>query len=307
MLSVNLQVKKNHQQEGKEGCCLFPSISLLTYLLQYIVEEKDCAVNSGMPQNHLDEFTSKLTTDDARVIIDLLKLAVSNRCGAGTRAMDVISGVLLSISQTNAQVAEMLLELCVTELEDIATDTRPLQGSSALPVVQESSHPYTDDVVLSGHIRIPGAEALKLEFDRQCSTERRHDPLTIMDGSGRVIATRSGREWSEWATEIRITGDELRWKFISDSTLNGWGWRFTAFPIIAPVPGHQEMLSDRTVLSHHSLKLVMCLLDSEKINLDMCMDHNIAPRLATALAACAQLSTLGESPFFICLHQPGEM
>ena len=51
-----------------------------------------------------------------------------------------------------------------------------------------------------------GAKGLRVEFDRQCSTERRHDPLTIMDGTGRTVSIRSGREWSDWSTEIRITG-----------------------------------------------------------------------------------------------------
>lgn len=37
-----------------------------------------------------------------------------------------------------------------------------------------------------------GAEGLRVEFDRQCSTERRHDPLTILDGTGRVVSVRSG-------------------------------------------------------------------------------------------------------------------
>jgi len=32
-----------------------------------------------------------------------------------------------------------------------------------------------------------------VEFDRQCSTERRHDPLTLMDSSGRIVSVRSGR------------------------------------------------------------------------------------------------------------------
>lgn len=39
-----------------------------------------------------------------------------------------------------------------------------------------------------------GAEGLRIEFDRQCSTERRHDPLTIMDGANRVVSVRSGDE-----------------------------------------------------------------------------------------------------------------
>lgn len=57
-----------------------------------------------------------------------------------------------------------------------------------------------------------GAKGLRVEFDRQCSTERRHDPLTIMDGTGRTVSIRSGREWSDWSTEIRITGKMFyRW------------------------------------------------------------------------------------------------
>ena len=90
------------------------------------------------------------------------------------------------------QVSEMILELCVTELEDVASDTESGRNA-AQPVVQESPHPYTDDTSLSGHVRIQGAEGLRVEFDRQCSTERRHDPLTIMDGSGRTVSIRSGK------------------------------------------------------------------------------------------------------------------
>lgn len=43
----------------------------------------------------------------------------------------------------------MLLELCVTELEDTANSTQSL-SSTPHPVVQESSHPYIDDVTLRG-------------------------------------------------------------------------------------------------------------------------------------------------------------
>lgn len=38
----------------------------------------------------------------------------------------------------------------------------------------------------------PGAEGLRVEFDRQCSTERRHDPLTVMDSVNRIVSVRSG-------------------------------------------------------------------------------------------------------------------
>jgi hypothetical protein len=55
------------------------------------------------------------------------------------------------------QVSEMLLELCVTELEDVASDAE-YGRSTAHPVIQESPHPYTDDASLAGHVKIPGQE-----------------------------------------------------------------------------------------------------------------------------------------------------
>lgn len=53
-----------------------------------------------------------------------------------------------------------------------------------------------------------GAEALRVEFDRRCSTERRHDPLTMMDCAGRTVSVRSGREWSDWSAELRMQGKQ---------------------------------------------------------------------------------------------------
>lgn len=234
----------------------------------------------------LDEFTSRLTADDARVLVDLLKLSVANRVGVSGR--ETLSEVLTSLAKTNPGVSEMLLELCVTELEDVAAD---MDSGRVLaqPVVQESPHPYTDDTSLAGHVKIPGAEALRIEFDRRCSTERRHDPLTIMDGTGRNLTVRSGREWTDWSSELRIQGDEIRWKFTSDGSVNGWGWCFTVYPIM-PAAAPIDMLSDRTVLSRPSIDLVTCLLG---FKLEVNMDKNILARLAASLAACAQLSSLG--------------
>lgn len=137
------------------------------------------------------------------MLVDLLKLAVVNRVCEG--AKETLSSVLIALGKTNNSIGTMLLELCVTELEDTATNSN---CKNMLPqqVIQETPHPYIDDTVLQGHVKIPGAEALKIEFDRQCSTERTHDPLTLMDATGRVVAIKSGRDWSEWSTEIKIEG-----------------------------------------------------------------------------------------------------
>ena len=49
----------------------------------------------------------------------------------------------------------MILELCVTELEDVASDTETGRISTQ-PVCVESSHPYTDNESINGMVRIPG-------------------------------------------------------------------------------------------------------------------------------------------------------
>ena len=76
------------------------------------------------------------------------------------------------------------------------------------PVIQESAQP--DEASMGGQVRIPGVESLRIEFDRQCSTERRHDPLTISDATGRIVAIRSGQDWTDWGAELRVKGDKLR-------------------------------------------------------------------------------------------------
>ncbi|XP_074029211.1 E3 ubiquitin-protein ligase HERC2 [Leptinotarsa decemlineata] len=234
----------------------------------------------------LDDFTSLLNENDARLLVDLLKLSVADRI-EDVQAKDILSSVLITMGSTNSDIGAMLLELCVTELEDTTNSTQNL-CTTPHPVVQESSHPYVDDVTLRGHVRLPGADALRVEFDRRCSTERRHDPLQITDGTGRIIATNSGREWSDWSSELRIPGDELRWTFSSDSSVNGWGWRFTVYPVMSN-HGLTELGSDRAVLSQPSMDMVMCLLDPR---LYPSADSALMSRLAAALASCSQLSFL---------------
>lgn len=131
-----------------------------------------------------------------------------------------------------------------------------------------------------------------------------------------------GREWSDWSSELRIPGDELKWKFTSDGSVNGWGWRFTVYPIMpaagetlfikspfkslrclpsppAAVPtGPKDLLSDRCILSCPSMDLVTCLLD---FRLNFASNRSIVPRLAASLAACAQLSALGTEQLLLAV------
>jgi E3 ubiquitin-protein ligase HERC2 len=61
-----------------------------------------------------------------------------------------------AMGKTYSSIADMLLELSVTELEDVAMCTDFTKRSDPKHVVQESSHPYTDDVNLGGHVKIQG-------------------------------------------------------------------------------------------------------------------------------------------------------
>ena len=57
-----------------------------------------------------------------------------------------------------------------------------------------------------------------------------------------------------------------------------------------PAAAPKDLLSDRAVLARPSIDLVTCLLD---FRLESSTDRKIMPRLAAALAACAQLGSLG--------------
>nr|XP_026484631.1 probable E3 ubiquitin-protein ligase HERC2 isoform X1 [Vanessa tameamea] len=239
------------------------------------------------PKLALDDFTSQLGESDARALVDLLKLAAAGRVPDCNNAVRVITDVLMALCASKPAVADMVVEVCVCELEEAAAG-----GTRAPPhpVTVDSPHPYADDTDISGVVKIPGASSLRVSFEQGCSTERRNDPLTISDSAGRVLATRSGREPADWAQEIVVNGDELRWRFTSDSSVNGWGWRFTVHPIL-PSHAHMESGTDRYVLSCPSVELAWRLLDGPLLTA-ISNDHQMAPRLAQALAICAQMPTL---------------
>ncbi|XP_022131000.2 probable E3 ubiquitin-protein ligase HERC2 [Pieris rapae] len=242
---------------------------------------------SEAPKVELDDFTSQLGESDARALVDLLKLAAAGRIPDANNAVKVITDVLMALCARSASIADMVVEVCVCELEEAAAGGA---RSPPLPVTVDSPHPYADDTDISGVVKIPGAFSLRVSFEQGCSTERRNDPLTISDAAGRVLATRSGREPTDWAQEVIVNGDELRWRFTSDGSVNGWGWRFTVHPIL-PTHTPSESGTDRYVLSCPSVELAWRLLDGPLLTA-ISNDHQLAPRLAQALAICAQMPTL---------------
>ena len=190
----------------------------------------------------------------------------------------------------------MLMDLCVSELESVTREP----NETPKPVVQESIHPYPDNLVDSKTVRMPGAEALLISFDPQCSTERRKDILTIKDVSGTVVASKSGRDFSDWNQGIRILGDEMTWTFKSDGSVNGWGFRLTVHPLMPKKSSTKNLLSDQALQSRPSVDLVMCLLDFQ---LGLIPGRDTLNQLGAALASCAQLQVLEASQRMWAIEQ----
>jgi len=124
--------------------------------------------------------------------------------------------------------------------------------------------------------------------------------LVIKDSSGAVIAVRSGRDSADWAQDIRVVGDELSWTFKSDSSVNGWGFRFTVQPLMPKKMQGQMLLSDRVLQSRPSIDLVTCLLDFQ---LSRTPRQECIGRLGASLASCAQLNTLDASQRMWAIQQ----
>jgi hypothetical protein len=100
------------------------------------------------------------------------------------------------------------------------------QGSST--AIAESSHNYVDNVRYRGHVRIEGAQGLRVEFDRRCRTESGCDPIAFfMDEEYLTkIHEYSGAagesSWKDFNVEDQ---DSLYYTFSSDGSRNDWGYR----------------------------------------------------------------------------------
>jgi len=52
----------------------------------------------------LNEFTAKMSADDARMLVDLLKLAIANRADKEGYGAQSVSGVLCALTKAHPQV-----------------------------------------------------------------------------------------------------------------------------------------------------------------------------------------------------------
>lgn len=90
----------------------------------------------------LDDFASLFGESEARNLLELLKLSVSGRAGSNCN-IQTISNTLIALSVNSTIIGNMVMETCISELEDLCT-SRHCLGKLPKPIVQETSHPYID-------------------------------------------------------------------------------------------------------------------------------------------------------------------
>ncbi|XP_077975128.1 E3 ubiquitin-protein ligase HERC2-like isoform X2 [Styela clava] len=252
------------------------------------------------------EIYAELALQDTKNIADLLKLGIAGRL---TDEQYVSAcHAIQHLVKHNPKVTQLLLNNCVLELSDVTNDAES-KGFEMRPVVQESTHPYADDSEISGSVKIPGANGLRLEFDSQCSTESRHDVLSIKDKTT-MICQLSGRDQTDWSKVINIEGDEINWSFKSDGSVNGWGWKFIVYPICCIGEMEEEnisKLSDSNVICRPLVSFISQILEvifpSDLNHQQMWSEKTLSNLIATkgevfrpivaVLTGCVRISLIG--------------
>ena len=149
-------------------------------------------------------------------------------------------------------------------------------------------------------------------FDPRCSTERRHDVLTIMDARGRTIAVRSGRDYSEWSTEVISGSGDVFYAMVLVVELRSYSFAFPCDlrPLISIFP---PIHSPAFLLSFH----FSCLLPDPRFRRRNSMEirlrfvrqrmglvfHSVS-RYALFLAQ--RLAQRSQRPL-TTLHRPGDL
>ena len=89
-----------------EATSVIPSVSVDTFPVVSSIQQSHDVTSPTSHPSGLDEFTSLLSEEDARVIVDLLKLAVAGR--AGEKGKETLSKVLTALAQANSTVSKVI-------------------------------------------------------------------------------------------------------------------------------------------------------------------------------------------------------
>lgn len=113
---------------------------------------------------------------------------------------------------------------------NLLTDTRPERSGPKngawktvkLSEVFESEHPYKEDMKVSKSFNFSGAKYIRVKVAK-FDLEKGYDYVRVADGAGKTIEKVTGTG-ENYTTEF-IEGDTVRFDFITDRSVNKWGFR----------------------------------------------------------------------------------
>ena len=90
----------------------------------------------------------------------------------------------------------------------------------------ESVHPYKNNTNEFWQYTVKNAKTLNVTFDARTEVEEEYDYLYIYDGKNNQIGKYTGKELA--GKTLRITGDTVRIKLVSDDGGTAWGFKVTS-------------------------------------------------------------------------------
>jgi Subtilisin-like serine proteases len=88
-----------------------------------------------------------------------------------------------------------------------------------------SSHPYLPDTEKTFELKSRGAEWIKVKFGRY-SLEEGVDRIDVYDGEGNLFDSITGFGENKFSRPVK--GDKVVLKFITDSSVNDWGFEISS-------------------------------------------------------------------------------
>jgi hypothetical protein len=139
-------------------------------------------------------------------------------------------GARSDLSDLESQLITLSVAL---EWLSLTTSGQVQNGPGALPITYQSLHPYPEAAHESTHdVCIPGAIALRVNFNKKSETHSELHSVTFTSGSLSKPHVYSKKTWAGvgGTSKLVIDGDSFTATFSSDGGGSKWGYSFTVTP-----------------------------------------------------------------------------
>ena len=115
----------------------------------------------------------------------------------------------------------------LTEFSKKHNDNRIGKNINEKVIIEESSHPYENNIEYVHSYNFPAAISIKITFDEKTDTEHNRDTLQIFSDPNcteAIVKEMSGK-FPNWVSPIHVNCQHLSFKFKSDPSVNAYGYK----------------------------------------------------------------------------------